>query len=156
MWSKAERLRMIDREQSAKNDFLLASQFSVTDAFGRRTCGSLNHWLYRRRNSRLMPGLPGWLVSAQTIKTCLLTIITVSVTVAFSAGAQTNGTGLLVIFNGQSLTGWHVSAKTGHSRASKNESGGRWVVEDGAIDGSQDIPANGGLASPTRSIRILR
>ena len=103
-----------------------------------------------------MPGLPGWLVSAQTIKTCLLTIITVSVTVAFSAGAQTNGTGLLAIFNGQSLTGWHVSAKTGHSRASKNESGGRWVVEDGAIDDSQDIPANGGLASPTRSIRILR
>lgn len=49
------------------------------------------------------------------------------------------------LFDGRSLAGWHVSAKTGHSAASKHESGGRWVVEEGAIVGSQDIPGNGGI-----------
>jgi len=49
------------------------------------------------------------------------------------------------IFDGQTLKGWHVSAKTGHSGASKHQSGGRWVVEDGAMIGSQDIPGNGGI-----------
>ncbi len=51
----------------------------------------------------------------------------------------------VVIFDGKSLDGWHVSTKTGHSRKSKNTSGGRWVVEDGAITGSQDEPGNGGI-----------
>jgi hypothetical protein len=49
------------------------------------------------------------------------------------------------IFNGKDLDGWHVSAKTGHSRTSKNATGGKWVVEDKAIIGSQDIPGNGGI-----------
>ena len=49
------------------------------------------------------------------------------------------------IFDGKTLQGWHASAKTGHSRASQHKSGGRWVVEDGAIVGSQDIPGNGGI-----------
>lgn len=49
------------------------------------------------------------------------------------------------IFDGRTLQGWHVSAKTGHSRASGNQSGGRWVVEHGAIIGSQDVPGNGGI-----------
>lgn len=53
--------------------------------------------------------------------------------------------GFVSLFDGQSLKGWHVSAKTGHSRASKNESGGKWVVKDGAIIGTQDIPGNGGI-----------
>jgi hypothetical protein len=53
--------------------------------------------------------------------------------------------GFVSIFDGKSLDGWHVSAKTGHSRASKNTSGGKWVVEDGAIVGSQDTPGNGGI-----------
>src|ERR1041384_3740594 len=53
--------------------------------------------------------------------------------------------GFVSIFDGKSLSGWHVSAKTGHSRASKNMSGGKWVVQDGAIVGSQDIPGNGGI-----------
>jgi hypothetical protein len=53
--------------------------------------------------------------------------------------------GFVAIFDGKSLDGWHVSAESGHSRASKNTSGGRWVVEDGAIVGSQDIPGNGGI-----------
>src|SRR5262245_5624563 len=49
------------------------------------------------------------------------------------------------IFNGKDLDGWHTSAATGHSRTSKNKSAGRWVVEDGAIVGSQDVPGNGGI-----------
>lgn len=53
--------------------------------------------------------------------------------------------GFVSIFNGKDLTGWHVSTKTGHSRTSKNTTGGKWVIEDGAITGSQDIPGNGGI-----------
>jgi hypothetical protein len=53
--------------------------------------------------------------------------------------------GFVSIFDGKSLKGWMVSTKTGHSRASKNKSGGKWDVIDGAIVGSQDIPGNGGI-----------
>lgn len=49
------------------------------------------------------------------------------------------------LFDGETLRGWHVSPLTGHSAASENKSGGRWVVEDGAIVGSQDQPGNGGI-----------
>ena len=59
--------------------------------------------------------------------------------------AQSSGDGFVSLFDGKTLTGWHVSAKSGHSRASGNKSGGKWVVEDGAIVGSQDLKANGGL-----------
>ena len=53
--------------------------------------------------------------------------------------------GLVAIFDGKSLAGWKVSAKTGHSGTSKNKSGGKWVAQDGAIVGSQDVPGNGGI-----------
>ncbi len=53
--------------------------------------------------------------------------------------------GFVPLFNGKNLDGWTVSAKTGHSRTSKNQSGGKWVVQGGAIVGSQDIPGNGGI-----------
>lgn len=49
------------------------------------------------------------------------------------------------LFDGQTLNGWKVSAKSGHSAKSGFKSGGRWVVEDGAITGSQDQPGNGGI-----------
>jgi Domain of Unknown Function (DUF1080) len=49
------------------------------------------------------------------------------------------------IFDGKSLKGWHVSAKSGHSKKSENKTGGLWQVKDGAIVGSQDIPGNGGI-----------
>ena len=68
-----------------------------------------------------------------------------------TAGAVGNGAeavadgGWRVLFDGKSLQGWHASPLTGHSRASGNKSGGRWVVQDGAIVGSQDIPGNGGI-----------
>jgi len=61
------------------------------------------------------------------------------------ADDKPKGDGFVSIFNGNDLTGWKVSAKTGHSRTSKNTSGGKWVVEDGAIVGSQDVPGNGGI-----------
>ena len=85
---------------------------------------------------------------SMTMKTFLLSLL--GVTVACVASAQTNESGFVSIFDGKSLTGWHVSAETGHSRASKNESGGKWVIEDGAITGSQDIPGNGGLVITDR------
>ena len=49
------------------------------------------------------------------------------------------------IFDGKTMKGWHVSSKTGHSGPSKNKSGGKWEIVDGAIIGSQDIPGNGGI-----------
>jgi hypothetical protein len=65
--------------------------------------------------------------------------------ITFVLAAAAADDGFVSIFDGTTLKGWHVSAKSGHSRASKNQSGGRWVVEDGAIVGSQDVPGNGGL-----------
>ncbi len=53
--------------------------------------------------------------------------------------------GFRLLGNDSDLTGWHVSSQTGHSRASGNKTGGRWVREDGVIVGSQDIPGNGGI-----------
>jgi len=53
--------------------------------------------------------------------------------------------GFVSIFDGKTLDGWKVSAKTGHSGTTKNKSGGKWVVEKGAITGSQDVPGNGGI-----------
>jgi hypothetical protein len=76
----------------------------------------------------------------------LATIVSASAVVSvLCVWAQSKDTGFVSIFDGKTLKGWHVSAKTGHSRASKNQSGGRWVVENGAIVGSQDIPGNGGI-----------
>src|SRR5687767_5025706 len=66
--------------------------------------------------------------------------IVMVVLVSFSQAAEEE---FMPLFDGKSLDGWHVSSKTGHSRASKNMSGGKWVVENGAMVGSQDIPGNG-------------
>ena len=38
--------------------------------------------------------------------------------------------GFVSLFDGKTLTGWTISAKTGHSRTSKNKSGGKWVIEE--------------------------
>jgi hypothetical protein len=71
-------------------------------------------------------------------------IMTPLVSVGFSY-AQAAEAGFQSIFDGKTLTGWHVSAKTNHSKTSGNKTGGRWVVEKGAIVGSQDVPGNGGI-----------
>jgi len=54
-------------------------------------------------------------------------------------------TGFVAIFDGKTLDGWKISAKTGHSRVSKNTSGGKWEAKDGVMLGSQDVPGNGGI-----------
>ena len=79
-----------------------------------------------------------------TLRLFLLSLLLLGSAVATNA-AEANSGGFVSLFDGKSLAGWHVSAKTGHSRASKNQSGGKWVIEDGAIVGSQDIPGNGGI-----------
>jgi hypothetical protein len=56
---------------------------------------------------------------------------------AVAASAEDDG--FVPIFDGKTLDGWHVSGQTGHG------TGGRWVVQDGAIVGSQDRPGNGGI-----------
>jgi hypothetical protein len=58
-----------------------------------------------------------------------------------TAGADPRpaGPAFVPLFDGKTLHGWHVSDKTGHG------TGGRWVVEEGAIVGSQDRPGNGGI-----------
>jgi len=72
----------------------------------------------------------------------LLTVVPVCL-LGFAQGGERDK--YLTLFDGKSLDGWHVSAKTGHSGASKHKSGGKWVIEEGAIVGSQDIPGNGGI-----------
>jgi 3-keto-disaccharide hydrolase len=74
-----------------------------------------------------------------------LASLTGLITLAPAAEEKKPDAGFVPILDGKTLTGWHVSAQTGHSRASKNTSGGKWVIEDGAITGSQDIPGNGGI-----------
>jgi hypothetical protein len=81
----------------------------------------------------------------------LLLLIPVVAPAADLPREQLDNTGFVSLFDGQSLDGWHVSAKTGHSRASGNKTGGKWVVEDGAIVGSQDIPGNGGIILTDKS-----
>ena len=68
-----------------------------------------------------------------------LALATSAVWAAERKAGRTDDTGFTSIFDGKTLAGWHVSSKTGHG------SGGRWVVEDGAITGSQDKPGNGGI-----------
>ena len=46
--------------------------------------------------------------------------------------------GYIVLFDGETLDGWHVNPEAiGHG------TGGQWTVEDGAITGQQDLPGSG-------------
>jgi hypothetical protein len=76
------------------------------------------------------------------MKTLLTTLITTTLLTASALAADGEW---ITLFDGKTLQGWHVSAKTGHSRTSQNTSGGKWEVVDGAITGTQDIPGNGGI-----------
>jgi hypothetical protein len=62
-----------------------------------------------------------------------------------SGAGEKKDDGYVSIFDGKTLKGWHVSAKSGHSDKSGHKTGGNWRIEDGAITGSQDIPGNGGI-----------
>jgi hypothetical protein len=91
-------------------------------------------------------------------RTALPALLMTGLSVLFlsAAGAEDkkekpDDTGFESIFDGKTLDGWHVSAKSGHSRVSKHRSGGRWVVEEKAIVGSQDMPGNGGLIITDKS-----
>ena len=77
----------------------------------------------------------------KSVKKRIIVAVCAIITIASSAAEPAFES----IFDGRTLKGWHVSTKTGHSRASDHKTGGKWVVEDGAIIGSQDIPANGGI-----------
>ena len=87
----------------------------------------------------------------------LLSVAAIGLSLVASAAAEDfnrekfSDSGFVSLFNSSSLDGWHVSAQTGHSGASNNQSGGRWVVQDGAILGSQDIPGNGGIIITDRA-----
>jgi 3-keto-disaccharide hydrolase len=76
------------------------------------------------------------------MKTPSLPAIVACIVLSIDASAED---GWRSLFDGTSLNGWHISAASGHSRASGNKSGGRWVIEGGAIVGSQDLKGNGGL-----------
>ncbi len=43
------------------------------------------------------------------------------------------------LFNGKDISGWHISRTNGHGDTKD------WVAADGAIEGSQDAPGNGGI-----------
>jgi hypothetical protein len=81
----------------------------------------------------------------------LLVLTVVSLTMIGPAAAEDfkrekfDEAGFVSIFDGKSLAGWHISAQSGHSGKSQHKTGGRWVAENGAIIGSQDIPGNGGI-----------
>ncbi|NQT81989.1 ThuA domain-containing protein [bacterium] len=47
--------------------------------------------------------------------------------------------GFTPIFDGKTDSGWHVSRSTGHG------TGGKWVIENGAIVGQQNPPRQGGI-----------
>jgi len=81
---------------------------------------------------------------------CFAGVPAVLVAAVVAAGAPAQEPGWESLFDGKTLAGWHVSAKTGHSRTSGNTSGGKWVVEDGAVVGSQDVPGNGGIVLTDR------
>jgi len=74
-----------------------------------------------------------------------LPILSVFVFVSLGVSQEKKEADWVSLFDGKSLKGWHISTKTGHSRASGNKSGGKWEIVDGAITGCQDIPGNGGI-----------
>jgi len=51
----------------------------------------------------------------------------------------------IALFDGASLTGWHVSTASSHSAPSNHRVGGDWRVVEGVIVGRQEPPGNGGL-----------
>src|SRR5580700_9323400 len=84
-------------------------------------------------------------VSLGLIVLCLSIVGLLSAQAEIPKPEQFAETGFVKIFDGKTLDGWKVSAKTGHSRVSKNMTGGKWEAKDGVMMGSQDAPGNGGI-----------
>ncbi|MDB6071169.1 MAG: hypothetical protein JWL81_2340 [Verrucomicrobiales bacterium] len=103
-------------------------------------------------NPGWIPRMGGMKFSSPVVSLIVFPLITVVAVLAQQDGkppgaapeAQSSE-GFVSVFDGESLKGWHVSAASGHSATSKHTSGGRWIVEEGSIIGSQDEPGNGGL-----------
>ena len=66
-------------------------------------------------------------------------------------GVKADQAGFVSIFDGKTINGWNLNAKSNHSSTSGNKSPGRWEIRDGVIIGSQDIPGNGGLFMTDRT-----
>jgi hypothetical protein len=100
-------------------------------------------------NSRLSTSNKEYIVQRTLVVTwllaCLAAMWAAGEASAVAAEKTEAEVGFRPIFDGRTLKGWHASAQTGHSGASGHKSGGRWVVQGGAIVGSQDIPGNGGI-----------
>jgi Domain of Unknown Function (DUF1080) len=84
-------------------------------------------------------------VAASIAVVAISYLFVISGRTSLTAEEKPSDAGFTTIFDGKSLAGWKVSAKTGHSNTSKNKSGGKWEIVDGAITGSQDVPGNGGI-----------
>ncbi len=55
--------------------------------------------------------------------------------------------GFTKIFNGEDLTGWHISQVNHHGNTQA------WVVKDGVLTGTQDKPGNGGILLTDKKYR---
>lgn len=91
-----------------------------------------------------------WTIAASSCA-AVLVVIGLAATGAPPAD-KPNESGFVSIFDGKTLDGWHISSQTGHGK------GGRWVVEQGAIVGSQDRPGNGGIIltdKPYRNFEVV-
>lgn len=78
-----------------------------------------------------------WIIAILSTVTCLAVMNLAAA--GSSRGEDPQDSGFVSIFDGKTLDGWHISSQTGHGK------GGRWVVEKGALVGSQDRPGNGGI-----------
>lgn len=83
----------------------------------------------------------------RSTRVAALMALVVTLAAAFPTAGARREADFVPIFDGKTLKGWHVSDKTGHG------TGGRWVVEEGAIVGSQDRPGNGGIVITDRQYR---
>lgn len=86
-------------------------------------------------------------IKTKLLRPASLLFLALAATIAAASlrAAEAAASGWITLFDGKTLAGWHVSAKSGHSKISKQTTGGDWKVIDGAITGTQDQPGNGGL-----------
>ncbi len=70
-----------------------------------------------------------------------LALLALATIASCKSGSATNpaDAGFTPILDGKTLTGWHISGQSGHGNTQ------RWLIENGALIGSQDKPGNGGI-----------